>query len=106
MTVTAPYARGSRAWGICARSGKRLLLRDMVRDPLTDLLVDPGWAEPPLMRPPEDIVDGVALERPAPDPDVIPDEVFPGTIFDLATGDPMRPLASKYAMGSGMIVSS
>ncbi len=75
-----------------------MLLKDMVRDPLTDLLVDPDWAEPPLMRPPTDIVDGVALEHPAPDLDQIGTLVIVGTLFDMATGDILRPLVAKYEM--------
>lgn len=92
-----PYARGSRAWGECARSGKKMLLKNMVEDPLTHLLVDPAWAEPPLMRPAVDIIDGTALERPAPDLDAIEQgtTIFMGTIFDWATGEAM-PLPWAY----------
>lgn len=81
-----------------------MLLRDMVRDPLTDLLVDPDWAEPPLMRPPVNIVDGVALERPAPDLDQIETMVYLGRIADLSTGEPMRPLFSRYWLGRAAAV--
>jgi hypothetical protein len=96
--VTIRYARGSRAWGMCARSNRKMLLNDMVRDPLTDLLVDPDWAEPPLMRPPTDITDGVALEHPAPDLDRIGTQIVVGAIFDISTGEPFRPLYAKYEM--------
>lgn len=98
--TTPRYARGSRAWGMCARSGIRMLLKDMVEDPLTHLLVHPDWAEPPLMRPPIDISDGVALERPAPDTDVIGSEVFISTLTDATTGDPVAMLSSKYEIGA------
>lgn len=100
------YARGSRALGECARSGKRLLLRDMVEDPLTGLMVDPDWAEPPLMRPPEDIYDGVALDRPAPDLDRIPVEAFPGTGLNPATGEPFRPCIGKFYLGQVRAVAT
>lgn len=93
------YARGSKAWGECARSGIRMYLLDMVEDPRTGLLVAPDWIEQPEPRPPQDIYDGVALERPAPDLDQIGTVVFPGTVADLVTGEPLRPLVSKYFLG-------
>ena len=99
MTTGMVFARGSRAWGMCARSGRKMLLRDMVTDPLTELLVDPEWAEPPLMRPPADLVDGIALERPAPDADQIETIIVVGGIVDLATGEPMRDLAAQFELG-------
>lgn len=97
------YAKGSRAWGMCSRSNRKMLLRDMVRDPLTDLLVDPAWAEPPLMRPPTDITDGVALEHPAPDLDRIGTVIEIGSIFDIDTGNPFRPLFMLYECGAPLI---
>lgn len=97
MTITnTHYARGRKAWGTCARGGHRMLLRDMVQDPLTGLLVDPDWAELPLMRPATDIIDGVVLRRPAPQLDRIDTVVYPQTIFDWATGNPMPPLIARY----------
>ncbi len=93
------YARGSRAWGMCARSGQRMLLKDMVEDPLTGLLVAPDWAEPPLMRPPLDLCDGVALERPAPDLDRIDTVAYLGRLYDPCSDDVLRPLVSKYQLG-------
>jgi hypothetical protein len=40
------YAEGRRAWGICARGGHKLLLRDMVTDGrYPNLRVDPAWRE-------------------------------------------------------------
>lgn len=95
------YARGSRAYGECARSGQRMLLHDMVRDPRTGLLVAPDWAEPPDPRPPTDLNDGIALADPAPDLDkanygVV---VYPGTLVDPATGDPLRPLLARAVLG-------
>lgn len=99
------YASGDRAWGECARSGIRMLLKDMVEDPRTGLLVAPDWAEPPDPQPPIDIFDGIALERPAPDLDQIGTVVFPGPLADPATGDPLRPLFSKYFLGRAQGVS-
>lgn len=99
MAANVRYARGSKAWGECARSGRRMLLRDMIADPLTNLMVDPDWAEPPLMRPATDIFDGVALERPAPDLDQPGMTILFGGLVDPATGDPMRPLLMTFEMG-------
>lgn len=78
-----------------------MLLRDMVEDRLTGLLVDPSWEEPPLMVPPRDIIDGQTLYRPAPDMDKlqIGTEVFFGTLYDFQSGGPPRPLAMKFACG-------
>jgi hypothetical protein len=107
MSANVPrYARGDRAWGECARSGKRMLLRDMVEDPLTGLLVAPDWAEPPLMRPATDIFDGVALSRPAPDADKrnIGTAVYFGELVDFVTGDPPWPLRMTFATGKPTVV--
>lgn len=97
--MSEKYAVGSRAWGMCARSNRKMLLHDMVRDPLTHLLVDPDWAEPPLQRPPMDITDGVVLQDPAPDLDRIGTVIILSAVFDLARGEPMRSLAAKYELG-------
>ena len=46
--MTSHYADGRFALGRCARSGRKMLLRDMVRDGYEpNLLVDPKWYEPP-----------------------------------------------------------
>lgn len=93
------YAAGRRAYGYCARSGQRLLLREMVEDPRTGLLVAPDWAEPVDPRPPTDLIDGIALHRVAPDPDRIGTMAYIGTGSDPATGGPLRPLCALFEMG-------
>jgi hypothetical protein len=63
------YARGDRAWGICGRSARKMLLKDMVFDGrYPNMRVDPAWFEPkdPLDYAPK-VDDPVALWRPAPD---------------------------------------
>ena len=66
------YARGDRAWGRCARTGERVLLKDLVRDGQTGLLVTREAYEPkhPQEKPPRNIFDPQTLRRPAPDNDV------------------------------------
>lgn len=63
------YAKGSRAWGICGRSGRKMLLKDMVFDGrFPNMRVDPDWYEgkhPQEYLPKID--DPVALFRPAPE---------------------------------------
>jgi hypothetical protein len=40
------YAKGTRAWGICGRSGRKMLLKDMVFDGrYPNMRVDPDWYE-------------------------------------------------------------
>lgn len=63
------YARGKRAWGECARSGRRMLLADMVADGYyPDLLVDPNWRDE---RHPQEHLPGLhdpqTLYRPSPE---------------------------------------
>lgn len=67
--MTVRYARGSRAWGECQRSGRKMLLRDMVEDgQVQGLLVDPEYYEP---KHPQEAVplvdDPIALYKPAPE---------------------------------------
>jgi hypothetical protein len=68
--MNTTYARGDKAWGICARSGRRMLLKDMVFDgQYPNMRVDPAWYEP--KHPLERVVnrkDPIALWRPAPEP--------------------------------------
>lgn len=61
------FAKGRKAWGLCARSGRRMLLKNMVEDGETHLLVDPAWRD--TYHPQKKIVnleEGIALKRPAP----------------------------------------
>lgn len=61
------YAKGSRAWGICGRSGKKMLLREMRFDGrYPNMRVDPEWYEdkhPQEFMP--KVEDPVALYRPS-----------------------------------------
>ncbi len=64
------YARGKNAVGICARSGRKMRLNDMVKDGETGQLVDPSWRD--IYHPAKKPVrteEGIALRRPAPDVD-------------------------------------
>ena len=65
------YAKGTHAVGICARSGRKMLLRDMVPDGQNPgLLVDPDWRDiKHEQERPLDVSDATALRRPAPDID-------------------------------------
>lgn len=63
------YAKGQHAWGICGRSGKKMLLKDMVFDGrYPNMRVDPGWWED---KHPQEFLpkveDPVALYRPSPE---------------------------------------
>ena len=65
------YATGKWALGECRRSGRKMLLRNMVADGYyPNLIVDPEWYEP--KHPQESLPsvrDPVSLFRPAPDQD-------------------------------------
>lgn len=63
------YARGSKSWGECARSGRKMKLVNMVVDGQTGLMVDPAWYEAkfPQDIPLTHITDAQALYRPAPE---------------------------------------
>lgn len=63
------YARGKRAWGICGRSGRKMLLKDMIFDGrYPNMRVDPSWYE---ARHPQEtlprVEDPIALYRPSPE---------------------------------------
>src|SRR5438105_387515 len=69
VTLAKQYARGSRAWGICASSGRKMLLKDLVFDGrFPNMRVDPAWRED--KHPQETlprVEDPVALYRPSPE---------------------------------------
>jgi len=71
MAIGTAYAKGKWALGECARSGRKMLLRNMVADGYyPNLIVDPEWYEP--KHPQESLPkvrDPVALFRPAPERD-------------------------------------
>jgi len=71
MALGSAYAKGKWALGECRRSGRKMLLRNMVADGYyPNLIVDPEWYEP--KHPQESLPkvrDPVSLFRPAPDQD-------------------------------------
>lgn len=82
--MSRKYASGAKAWGICGRSGQRMLLKDMIFDGrFPAMRVHPSWWEPkdPLEYAPK-LEDPIALWRPAPEDypivapilDAVPDE--------------------------------
>jgi hypothetical protein len=73
------YANGKLAWGECARSGRKMLHKDMVRDGYhPNLMVEPAWYE---SRHPQEILasveDPIALRRPTADYSKPPGEGTP-----------------------------
>ena len=65
------FAKGKHAMGICAKSGRKMRLLDMIPDPYKPgLMVDPSWADQkhPAERPVR-LRDNTALKRPAPNVD-------------------------------------
>jgi hypothetical protein len=100
------YARGSRAWGQCERSGKKTLLKNLVYDGhQPGLLVAREWWEP---RHPQEylpaIEDPVALEDPAPDRDRVPVVVkLPRLDSEL---QPQPDLTLKLELGSVTVTVS
>lgn len=67
--MSRKYASGSKAWGICGRSGQRMLLKDMIFDGrFPAMRVHPAWWEPkdPLEYAPK-LEDPIALWRAAPE---------------------------------------
>jgi hypothetical protein len=87
------YAKGKFAVGECARSGRKMLLKDMVSDGYyPSLVVDPAWYEGkhPQESLPE-IEDPVALWRPAPERDQVNSTFRPDRgllFFGFALGSP------------------
>lgn len=111
------YAKGKFAVGECARSGRKMLLKNMVSDGYyPSLVVDPAWYEGkhPQESLPE-IEDPVSLWRPAPERDQSgatfrPDRglLFFGFAFGsptlqaVSTGAPVLPAAThQYDQDSG-----
>lgn len=92
------YARGRRAWGICQRSGKRVLLNELVRDGHSpELLVAPEWWEPrhPQEFPPP-MDEAIALYRPSPEESLsVPDDFV---------ADPLEPLADRFQCSSELYI--
>ena len=87
------YAKGKFAVGECARSGRKMLLKEMVSDGYyPSLVVDPAWYEGkhPQESLPE-IEDPVALWRPAPERDLVSSTFRPDRgllFFGFALGSP------------------
>ena len=77
------YAKGKWALGECARSGRKMLLRNMIADGYyPNLIVDPEWYDP--KHPQESLPslkDPTALYRPAPERDQS------GSVVELGGGD-------------------
>lgn len=88
MAIGAAYAKGKWALGECARSGRKMLLRDMIADGYyPNLIVDPEWYEP--KHPQESLPsvrDPTALYRPAPERDQI------GTLLELGGAPGLDPI--------------
>lgn len=109
------YARGKWALGECARSGRKMLLRNMVADGYyPNLIVDPMWYEP--KHPQESLPslkDPVTLFRPAPDRDNVsallllggaedPEEV-PGGGFGMPSGSVFAPSQLQFGYEIGNV---
>jgi len=93
------YARGRKAWGICQRSGQRVLLDRLVRDGHNPgLLVAPEWWEPkhPQEFPPP-MDEAIALYRPSPEEAMESSEDF--------VASPAAPLSSRY-LPSGILADT
>lgn len=82
-----PAGGSGRSWGECARSGRRMHLKDMVPDgDIEGILVAPRWREP--SDPQESftpLIDNVTVQHPAPDLDRVGYTVNWPT-YDLETG--------------------
>jgi hypothetical protein len=91
----------NQTWGECAKSGKRMYLKDMVRDGYyPGLLVHPGWYEPPTEeneRVP--IFDRESITNPAPILEQKNHTVyFP--LFDFDTFEVVPPLVGYSEIGN------
>lgn len=106
--MTTRYAPGRKAWGECARSGRRMLLKDMTFDGrYPNLRVDPAWREE--KHPQENlpkVSDGIALFRPAPQrlpqpsAPVLSGELIAGPAAELTWSDSVShvELVTHYAI--------
>lgn len=64
------WARGNKAWGECQKTGRRMLINNMVRDGYYKVIVDPRAYDPPEpTERPIPVVDAIAINNPAPDVD-------------------------------------
>lgn len=113
MAIGSAYAKGKWALGECRRSGRKMLLRNMVADGYyPNLIVDPEWYEP--KHPQESLPsvrDPVSLFRPAPDQDRVSavirlrDTVSSGyslgnVTFDIAPPPPLPLAEHVYELDS------
>src|SRR5262249_12164779 len=103
----AKWARGKRAWGEDARSGKRLLRKNMVEDGyVPGLLVAPDWYDPPQeQEKPIKVTDAMALRRPAPRRDKASDIYGPDERFDDEQLVRKPSLAAAVSLGPFSIVA-
>lgn len=104
------YAKGKYALGECARSGRVMPLKDMVKDGyVPNLMVDPAWREP--KHPLNKIIkidDPIALRHPAPQVggpgvtiswpsyDVDTNTTFFGSVSYIEQGAVVAPVATAY----------
>ncbi|MGZ8432766.1 MAG: hypothetical protein ACXWYM_00280 [Candidatus Binatia bacterium] len=96
------FARGNKAWGRCARSGRRMLINRMVEDGrFPGLLVDPNWRES--KHPQDELMpidgDPVSLHRAAPDYERVKTVVFFPN-YALIENRTNSPLALNMYFGS------
>lgn len=101
----AKFASPARTWGECARSGKRMLLKDMVQDGYQPgLMVAPEYYDP--VHPQEKLqpigADAIAVKHPAPDLDR-PQVVISMPAYDLTTDTTYRSFISYNYLGSNDI---
>jgi len=106
------YAKGNNAWGECAKSGQRTLLKNLVRDgDNPNLLVLPSEYDPPHpQEKPLNAFDPQTLRYPSPKRDKIGATVAIGTLYNVAKGTfELEPYAIGYAgliQATGGIVAS
>lgn len=111
MAIGAAWAKGKWAVGECARSGRKMLLRNMIADGYyPNLIVDPRWYEP--KHPQESLPsvrDPTSLFRPAPERDMVGATINLGgvAVVDHVPGGGFgRPLGAQItgfgALGSGV----